>query len=96
MRKGELLLDKSVKKYYSSYFTGGELKHRDALLFAQGYNSLIDVLKRVWINVLCGLVRPNVQTLLFFLSISYCENLERTAKIHLDWELVFIDSWFIG
>jgi len=47
MRKGELLLDKSVKKYYSSYFTGGELKHRDALLFAQGYNSLIDVLKRV-------------------------------------------------
>lgn len=85
MHKGELLLEK------------GELKHRDALLFAQGYKHLSDLLKRVWINHFCGVVCLNGQTLLFFfLSISYSGNLERTVKIHLARELVFIGSWIIG
>lgn len=68
MHKGELLLEKNVKTYYSFYFSGGELKHRDALLFAQGYNGLSDLLKRVGINHFCGLVCLNVQTLHFFFS----------------------------
>lgn len=51
MHKGELPVEKNVVKYYSPNFTGGELKQRDAclllLLFAQGYNGLSDLLKRV-------------------------------------------------
>lgn len=48
MHKGELYLEKkNAKKYYFFYFTGGELKHKGALLFAQGYSGLSDLLKRV-------------------------------------------------
>lgn len=46
MLEDQLLLEKkNVKKFHSFYFTGGELKRRDALSFAQGYNGLSELLK---------------------------------------------------
>lgn len=91
MHKGESLLEKKVKKYYSFYFTGEELKLRDALLFIQGYNHLSDLLKELE-STSSVLVCLNMQTLLYFYLVSYSRNLESTVQIHLPRELVFIDS----
>lgn len=94
MLEDQLLLEKkNVKKFHSFYFTGGELKRRDALSFAQGYNGLSELFKSLDQRFLWADLTQwaNTNFFFFFLSISYSGNLERTVKIRLARELVFID-----
>lgn len=88
MHKGESLLEKKVKKYYSFYFTGEELKLRDALLFIQVYNHLSDLLKELE-STSSVLVCLNMQTLLYFYLV-----FPILGILKVQCRFIFLGNWY--